>query len=105
MTVVKRNRESSAKDLIQALRSFIEMLEDDDADAKARLKSCITQLEQASDPQSSRPIAREVVDTFEGDMELDCYILKKPSSEGWSFEDERSQLASRVLSLAKRLVH
>jgi hypothetical protein len=106
MTVIKRDKSDSSKDLITATQSFIELLEGEgeDEDAVADLTSAIELLQKgAPGTKEHKEAVTLIVDAFDGDHELNAYILKKGASTEWTIADQLSEAASRVNSLARRL--
>ncbi len=103
MTVIKRDRNASAKDLVDAAKKFADLLADQgEEDASEFLRSSATRL-IGNDGGITRSIVTEMIDAFEGDLELGSFIINKPNPEEWTEADELSQAATRVLSLARRL--
>ena len=105
MTVIKRNRENSSKDLVQAVEQFTVLLKDQDEDeAIADLASAANAIGR-SEPGSDehRSAVNTIVEAFEGDHELSAYILAKPNADEWTTTEQLSSAATRVLNLARRL--
>ena len=103
MTVIKRDRNSSAKDLVDAAQKFAHLLaEQGEEEASHFLKSSAAKL-IATEGGISRSVVGEVIDAFEGDFELSSFIINKPNPDEWTVADELSQAATRVLNLARRL--
>jgi ABC-type Fe3+ transport system substrate-binding protein len=103
MTVIKRDRQSSAKDLVTATEKFAQLLNDQgESEASEFLKGVAKQLGSNSiDTQRSAGLS--IIDAFEGDLELGSFVINKPNPNEWTEADELSQAATRVLNLARRL--
>ena len=105
MTVIKRDRTDSNRDLINAIAELVTLLKDQkEDDACADLQEASSQLSKASpaSPEHKAAISK-IVDAFEGDHELNAYILEKPDADSWTIVEQLSQASARVLSLARRL--
>ncbi len=105
MTVIKRGKQESSKDLLTALDEFMGLLEDqDEGDAIAHLKAASDKLRnaKADSPQHSEA-AKSIVEAFEGEHELGGYILSRANPDEWDITQQLSQSGTRVLNLAKRL--
>jgi hypothetical protein len=105
MTVIKRDRNASGKDLIEAIEKFSDLLEtQSEDDAIADLRSAGQKL-KSSQPGSTghKDAVKTIIDAFEGDHELSAYILEKVDPSSWTESDELSVAATRVLNLARRL--
>lgn len=105
MTVIKRDKSDSSKDLVTATLSFIELLKDEgEDDAVADLSAAIEQLKKSAPGTSQHKEAVSTIfDSFDGDHELNAYILTKSPSAEWTLADQLSEAASRVHNLARRL--
>lgn len=104
MTVIKRNRQSTSHDLIQALEKLCPLLADQsEDDAVADLNKAADMLRNSKgDAQVEKKAVRLIVDAFEGDHELNAYTLHRESKE-WTEVEELANASSRVLSLARRM--
>jgi hypothetical protein len=104
MTVIKRDRSSSAKDLLEAIEKFIDLLSAQNEDeAIEALEKALQELKnaQVGSPQHNKAVGT-IVDAFD-EHELSAYIIEKPNPAEWTEADELSLAATRVLNLAKRL--
>ena len=104
MTVIKRNRDATKVELLEAVALFIDLLEDQNEDeAIAFLKQTSKALKSASNGSAEqKKSVKEIIDAFEGDHELIAYTHQRDGDQ-WTEVEELSQISSRVLSLAKRL--
>lgn len=106
MTVIKRDRQSSAQDLVKAIEQLnILLAEQGENDAVADLKIASEKLKQS---QAGTPTFKEavtmVIDAFEGDHELMAYTHQRAEgAKEWTEAEELSIVSSRVLSLARRV--
>lgn len=105
MSVIKRDRSSSSKDLVDALEKFALLLkEQSEDDAVAALLEAAQVLRTATlGTPSHQKAVSAVLNAFEDDHELNAYIIEKPNTTEWTEADELSQSATRVLNLARRL--
>lgn len=105
MTVIKRDRNASGKDLIEAIEKFTELLEGQSEDeAIAALLSASQKLKtEKTGSGEHKSAVKEIIDAFEGDHELSAYILEKVDPTSWTESDQLSVAATRVLNLARRL--
>lgn len=103
MSVIKRARSTTHKDLIEALDRFLPLLEGQDEDeAVTELSACKQQLETGSAEEQQAALGR-VVASFDGDLELIAYTFQREGDQ-WTEVEELSSVSSRVLSLARRLL-
>lgn len=106
MTVIKRNRQDTCTDLVQAIDALIPLLKDQkETDAANDLLGAMEQLRtsKAGSPQQKDAVAK-VLDAFEGDHELISYTFQRESASGqWTEVEELNQASARVLSLARRM--
>lgn len=103
MSVIKRARSTTHKDLIEALDRFLPLLEGQDEDeAVTELSACKQQLETGSPDEQQAALGR-VVESFDGDLELIAYTFQREGDQ-WTEVEELSHVSSRVLSLARRLL-
>lgn len=111
MTVIKRQKQDSAKDFIQALDELSELLVGQgESEAGDFLKEASGALKKlaSEDPATGlkklQDWAVKVRKAFgSGDFELESYILEKVDPAKWGPSEELSMAASRVLNLSKRL--
>jgi len=106
MTVIKRDKQTSSRDLVRALDEFIQLLkEQSEDDAVDTLKQASRALNDSQPGSEEHRVAvSTVIDAFDGDHELNAYILEKSNPQEWDISQQLSQAGSRVLSLARRLV-
>lgn len=104
MTVIKRDRNATKSDLIQAIEKLCPLLMDQgEEDAVADLKSAATQLKNAADgSDQANEAVEKILDAFEGDHELMAYTMTRDTKE-WTAAEELSVASSRVLSLVRRM--
>jgi hypothetical protein len=111
VTVIKRQKQDSAKDFVQALDELRELLVgqgENEAgdflkDASVALKKIATQ-ESAAGAKNVQDWANKVRKAFTSEeFELESYILEKVDPAKWGPSEELSMAASRVLNLSKRL--
>lgn len=104
--VKKKNRMTSAQDLIQALQRFIELLvnqHEDDAVADLRSASQMIQENQPSSEEFGAGI-KKILDAFDGEHELQAYTLRREKEESqWTEAEELYLTSANVLNLARRL--
>ncbi len=104
MTVIKRNRQDSASDLVAAIEKLNVLLRDQGED------EAVEQLKKAAQDLRKNPVGspgqmaavNSIIDVFEGEQELMAYTMQRNSTE-WTEAEELSQASSRVLSLARRM--
>lgn len=104
MTVIKRDRQSSKQDLITAIDKLVPLLLDQgEEDAVEDLKNAAQTLKKAKDGSDELFQAVDlIIDAFEGDHELNAYMMTRDSSE-WTEAEELSVASSRVFTLARRM--
>ena len=105
MTVIKRDKSASSKDLTKAIEELVDLLADqDEQDAIDALKAAVKKMQSA---QPGTPDHKEavnaIVDAFEGEHELNGYVLAHANADEWNIAQQLSQASSRVLNLARRL--
>lgn len=105
MTVIKRSRQDSSSDLVQAIEELIPYLKDqkenEAAEALAQAKDALKKA-KAGTPAHKDAVA-SVIDAFEGDHELISYTYQRDNGGQWTEVEELSQASARVLSLARRM--
>lgn len=103
-STIKRDRSSTKKDLVEALKPLIELLElQDEAEAAKDLKAASDALAKSELKSAEMAKAvKQIIGAFEGDHELIAYTLQR-DGEQWTDAEQLSQASSRVLSLARRL--
>lgn len=104
MTVIKRDRNATKSDLLQAIEKLCPLLLDQgEKDAVEDLKNAATELRGAGDgSESANEAIEKIIDAFEGDHELMAYTMTRDTKE-WTAAEELSVASSRVLSLARRM--
>ena len=104
MTVIKKDRSDSSKDLIKAVEKLCVLLESqDEREAIKSLKEASEQL-KSSQPGSApfKEGVKKIIEAFEDEHELMAYTFQRGGKE-WSEAEELSNASSRVITLAKRL--
>lgn len=103
MTVIKRARTTTHKDLIDYLDKFLPLLQSQDEDeAVTELAACKDQLVSGSPDEQQTALGR-IIEAFDGDLELVAYTFQRDGDQ-WTEVEELSHVSSRVLSLARRLL-
>lgn len=105
MATIRRDRMSSAQDLVQALDQLIILLRDEhEEEAISELLEAKRLLMRARPgmPEHAEGV-RRIVDAFEGEHELMAYTHQRADATEWTRADELSQASSRVLALARRM--
>ena len=104
MTVLKRDRKSSASDLVQALDKLIPLLASQNEDEAIKaLTAAAEKLRKAeSGSKDEREAVEAIVDAFEGEHELMAYTFQRDSNQ-WTEAEELSHASSRVITLARRI--
>ncbi len=106
MAVIRRDRESSSLELVEALRKFAPLLEEQgEDDAAAFLLGAAAALEKhRHGSEAFAATIGDVLAAFEGEeFELIAYTLKASDDRDWSKADELAVASNRVLALARRL--
>jgi hypothetical protein len=108
MTVVKRTKQASASELLQALGEFIDLLEDQgETEAVIDLKRFVKAIEShpAGSPAFLEGI-NGVMDAFGDEHELAAYTMtpKEASADQWTAKERLFLSSTRVFSLVKRFV-
>lgn len=105
MTIIKRDRQSTSQDLVNAVDKLCVLLQDQkETEAIADLQVAATQLKKAQTGSAEqRNAVSQIIDAFEGDHELIAYTHQREGSQ-WTEVEELSQASSRVLSLARRMM-
>lgn len=106
MTVIKRNKENSAQDLIKELEKFIPLLQGQKEDeAVADLRKVVAELKTSTPGDEKHKAAiKTVIEAFEGDHELNAYTHQRQGAgtKSWTDADELSIVSARVFNLARR---
>ena len=106
MTVIKRGKKDSHKDLINALGEFIDLLEsqkEDEAIADLRIAKNEIMAATVGSDGYKKSIAK-IIEAFEGEHELMAYTISRKGGEGeWTVADQLCTASSRVLNLATRM--
>lgn len=103
--VIKRDRKESAADLVSAIDGLTPLLEDqEEDDAVAHLKKVSVILKNAAlgSPDFKQAVD-DVIDAFEGDLELSAYTHARKESKEWTAAEELTIASCRVLNLARRI--
>jgi hypothetical protein len=105
MTVIKRDRQTTAGEFIKAIEQFVVLLRTQgEDDAIKALNSAAAQLGTCSPTSKEfRHAISLVIAAFEGDHELSAYTLTRKSVDTWTDADDLSLASAKVLSMAKRL--
>lgn len=105
MTVIKRDRSASSKDLSTAIAEFVDLLADqNEPDAVAALKEAASLIKSSKPGEAKHSQGLEILnDAFYDTHELNAYIIEKPKGDEWGIVEQLSQAAARVASLLKRL--
>lgn len=104
MTVIKRNKQDSAGDLVAAIEKLNHLLEPQgEEEAIAILRQAAGDLKKNPvGSQKQKDAIDSIIDVFEGEQELMAYTMQRNSTE-WTEAEELSQASSRVLTLARRM--
>ena len=104
MAVIKRNTESTKKDLTKALGTLIELLDGQDEPEAIEIleQAKATLAKSGSNSEGQKAAVSSIIEAFEGELELIAYTLQRDRDQ-WTDVEELSQASSRVLSLARRL--
>jgi hypothetical protein len=103
--VIKRDRKESAADLVSAIDELNPLLaEQEEHDAVAHLKKASATLKKAvlGSPDYVKAV-EDVIDAFEGDLELSAYTMARKDSKEWTAAEELTVASCRVLNLARRM--
>lgn len=103
--IIKRDRKTSAADLIAAIDELNPLLADQDEDeAVIHLKKASSTLKSTEIGSSDyRAAVDAVIDAFEGDLELSAYTHARKDSKEWTAAEELTVASCRVLNLARRM--
>jgi hypothetical protein len=103
--IIKRDRKDSAADLVSAIDELNPLLaEQGEDDAVAHLKKASGALKKSTigTPEYTKAV-EEVIDAFEGDLELSAYTHARKDSKEWTAAEELTIASCRVLNLARRM--
>ena len=106
MTVIKRSRQDSTADLVNAIETLTPLLRDQKESEAATVLDQASEVLRKSKPGSEdhKGAIEAIIDAFEGDHELISYTFQRESSAGqWTEAEELSQASARVISLARRM--
>lgn len=105
MTVIKRERGDSIKHLLTAIEKFVDLLKGQKEDeAIEALNVCSKGLINPDiDSKKQKEILNNIIDAFEGDLELISYTYQREGNQ-WTEVEELSNASSRVLSLVRRML-
>jgi hypothetical protein len=103
--IIKRDRKDSAADLVAAIDELNPLLaEQGEDDAVTHLKNASATLKKSSiGSEEYKRGVEEVIDAFEGDLELSAYTHARKDSKEWTAAEELTIASCRVLNLARRL--
>ena len=104
--VIKKTRENSLQDLLNALKKFAYLLEEQGEKSAAedlRLASADLQKYQPDSLEFDAAINR-ILEAYEGEHELQAYTLRRQSKESkWTEAEELYLVSINVFNIAKRL--
>jgi hypothetical protein len=106
MAVIKRDKQTSSGDLVNAIERLIPLLHNqDEEDAAQCLNEAAAALKTASPGVPlHRKAIEQIIEAFEGEHELMAYTFQRQGNDNeWTEADELSQASSRVLTLARRM--
>jgi hypothetical protein len=105
MTVIKRDRKDSAIDLVTSIEKLVPLLaEQGDHDAVVELKKIATNLKRTEPGKPEfKQLIEDVLEAFEGDLELMAYTHQRKDSKEWTPAEELAIASYKVLNLAKRM--
>lgn len=105
MTVIKRSRQDTSSDLVQAIQELVPYLKDQkEHEAAESLVEAAEALKKAkSGSDAAKQAVAQIIDAFEGDHELISYTYQRDNGGQWTEVEELSQASARVLSLARRM--
>jgi hypothetical protein len=103
--IIKRDRKESAADLVTAIDELNPLLEDQGEDeAVVHLKKAAAALKRSTiGTDDYRRAIDDVIDAFEGDLELSAYTHARKDSKEWTAAEELTIASCRVLNLARRM--
>lgn len=103
--IIKRDRKESAADLVTAIDELNPLLaEQGEDDAVSHLKKATATLKRAAiGTDDYKRAIDDVIDAFEGDLELSAYTHARKDSKEWTAAEELTVASCRVLNLAKRM--
>jgi hypothetical protein len=103
--IIKRERKDSAADLVSAIDELNPLLaEQGEHDAVAHLKKASVVLKKSAiGSDDYKKAVDDVLDAFEGDLELSAYTHARKDSKEWTAAEELTVASCRVLNLARRM--
>ena len=103
--IIKRERKDSAADLVSAIDELNPLLaEQGEHDAVAHLKKASGVLKKSAiGTDDYKKAVDDVIDAFEGDLELSAYTHARKDSKEWTAAEELTVASCRVLNLARRM--
>jgi hypothetical protein len=103
--IIKRERKDSAADLVSAIDELNPLLaEQGEDDAVAHLKKASGALKKSAiGSDDYKKAVEDVIDAFEGDLELSAYTHARKDSKEWTAAEELTIASCRVLNLARRM--
>ena len=103
--IIKRDRKESGADLISAIDELNPLLAEqgeDDAVAHLKKTSAVLKKSAIGTPDYKKAV-EDVIDAFEGDLELSAYTHARKDSKEWTAAEELTVASCRVLNLARRM--
>ena len=103
--IIKRDRQTSSADLVAAIDNLNPLLEEQEEDeAVAHLKKASATLRTAAlGSDAYKAAIEDVIDAFEGDLELSAYTHSRKDSKEWPVAEQLAIASCRVLNLARRM--
>jgi hypothetical protein len=103
--IIKRDRKESGADLVTAIDELNPLLaEQGEDDAVSHLKQAASVLKRtAIGTDDYKKAIDDVIDAFEGDLELSAYTHARKDSKEWTAAEELTIASCRVLNLARRM--
>ena len=103
--IIKRERKDSAADLVSAIDELNPLLaEQGEDDAVAHLKKASVALKKSAiGSEDYKKAVEDIIDAFEGDLELSAYTHARKDSKEWTAAEELTVASCRVLNLARRM--
>ena len=103
--IIKRDPKTSSADLVSAIGILGPLLEEQgEHDAVAHLKKASAVLKSSAiGTDGYKAAIEEVIDAFEGDLELSAYTHSRKDSKEWTVAEQLTIASCRVLNLARRM--
>ncbi len=105
-SVLKKTKQTSANDLVNALDKFMTLLEGQkEFDAVRDLKTVRGNLQKFQhDSEEFQSALKDLLETYDGDHELRAYTLRrKKADDDWTEAEELYLASIEVLNLVNRL--